>query len=124
MITSCRLEIVIWQHQIMDDSLIVKQLQYVKLNVSKHLFIYFSKHFERSEIPYHPYTMEPNGKLSDGIDGMDGDACRLCFSTENVQLMNIFSVIGIELNIGEVISKHFKCEVNETISGKFFECHY
>lgn len=44
---------------------------------------------------------------------LDSNSCRLCFSTNNDHHMNIFSVIGIEMKMSEIISEHFKCEVNK-----------
>lgn len=41
--------------------------------------------------------------------------CRLCFSIDNHSHnhMNIFSVIGMEMKMNEIICEHFKCEVNQ-----------
>lgn len=45
------------------------------------------------------------------------NACRLCFSTNSTNYMNIFSTIGTELKMSDVISEHFQCDVNKiTIS--------
>lgn len=47
-----------------------------------------------------------------GFRMSESNNCRLCFSAENDQNLNIFSDIGIELRMSEIISEHFKCEVN------------
>lgn len=45
---------------------------------------------------------------------MNNKSCRLCMSTNNgTDYLNIFSVIGIEMRISEILSEHFKCEVNK-----------
>lgn len=40
-------------------------------------------------------------------------SCRLCFSSENGHRVNIFSDIGIDMKMSEIISEHFKCDVNK-----------
>lgn len=43
---------------------------------------------------------------------MGEQSCRLCMSTyHGNDHINIFSVIGIEMQMSEIISEHFKCEV-------------
>ncbi|XP_055317607.1 transcription factor grauzone-like [Sitodiplosis mosellana] len=39
--------------------------------------------------------------------------CRLCMSPNTDEHLNIFSDIGIEMKLGEIIGEHFKCEVSE-----------
>ncbi|XP_055317616.1 zinc finger protein 28-like [Sitodiplosis mosellana] len=39
--------------------------------------------------------------------------CRLCMSPNTDEHLNIFSDIGIEMKLGEIISEHFKCEIGE-----------
>lgn len=50
--------------------------------------------------------------------------CRLCAST-NDDPLNIFSEIGIELQMREIISEHFQCDVDyKTYFLKFItQCH-
>lgn len=43
------------------------------------------------------------------------NVCRLCFSSINAEHVNLFSDIGIQLNISDIISEHFKCNVNKSI---------
>lgn len=45
----------------------------------------------------------------------DNNSCRLCFSSDIFHQMEIFSNIGIELKMKEIISEHFKCEVNKNL---------
>lgn len=41
------------------------------------------------------------------------NSCRLC-ALSNDDYLNIFSEIGIELQMREIISEHFKCDVNDS----------
>lgn len=42
--------------------------------------------------------------------------CRLCFATDTDRRMNIFSDVGIQLKMSEIICEHFRCEVNKFIN--------
>lgn len=50
----------------------------------------------------------------------NSNSCRLCFSTENEHYLSIFSDIGIEMKMNEIISEHFKCDVNKKKTKTFF----
>lgn len=47
------------------------------------------------------------------LEMAEPNSCRLCFSIGNDQHMNIFSDIGRELKISDIIAEHFKCDVNQ-----------
>ncbi|XP_031634974.1 zinc finger protein 91-like [Contarinia nasturtii] len=53
----------------------------------------------------------------------DSYPCRLCFSTDTDRHMNIFSDVGIQLKMSEIIGEHFKCEVSEADSLPNFVCN-
>lgn len=41
------------------------------------------------------------------------NVCRLCFSETNGLHMDLFSEIGVEIRMSEIVSEHFKCNVSE-----------
>lgn len=45
-----------------------------------------------------------------------GRACRLCLSPNESLHLNLFSELGLEMKMCEIIREHFKCEVNKFYS--------
>lgn len=43
---------------------------------------------------------------------MSSESCRLCSSANNSSHINIFSGIGIEMMMCDILSEHFKREVS------------
>lgn len=51
------------------------------------------------------------------INMLAATSCRLCFSCDNCDdYLNIFGTTGDGLRINDMISEHFRCDVNKTLT--------